>query len=118
MVPCRARPTDIVRKTQCTHSIYKRTHDDDPLVDRAAKDGAHFVFVQFNAWLYQCYDDARAALMEVIASALEEEAEKRKTGVDKVKDLLWRVRWLHVAKVAGASSPTDRRPCKSLEARS
>ncbi|MGA1987370.1 MAG: P-loop NTPase fold protein [Candidatus Sulfotelmatobacter sp.] len=25
-----------------------------------------FVFVEFNAWLYQGYDDARAALMEVI----------------------------------------------------
>ena len=72
------------------------------LLDRAEKDGARFVFVEFNAWLYQGYDDARAALMEVIASALEEEAEKRKTGVDKAKDLLKRIKWLRVAKVAGA----------------
>ena len=55
------------------------------LVDRVAKDGPKFVFVEFNAWLYQGYDDARAALMEVIASALEEEAERRKTGVDKAQ---------------------------------
>ncbi len=26
-----------------------------------------FVFVEFNAWLYQAYDDARAALLDVIA---------------------------------------------------
>jgi predicted KAP-like P-loop ATPase len=71
------------------------------LMERAAKDGANFVFVEFNAWLYQGYDDARAALMEVIASALEEEAERRKTGVDKAKNLLKRVQWLRVAKVAG-----------------
>jgi predicted KAP-like P-loop ATPase len=71
------------------------------LVDRAAKDGANLVFVEFNAWLYQGYDDARAALMEVIASALEEEARTRKTGVDKAKDLLKRVKWLRLAKVAG-----------------
>lgn len=40
---------------------------------RQAKD---FVFVEFNAWLYQGYDDARAALMDVIASRLESEAQK------------------------------------------
>ena len=33
-----------------------------------------FVFVEFNAWLYQGYDDARAALMDVIADKLEDEA--------------------------------------------
>jgi len=47
-----------------------------------------FIFVEFNAWLYQGYDDARAALMEVIAATLETEAEKRKKGVQKAKDLL------------------------------
>src|SRR6266481_1172546 len=53
-----------------------------------------FVFVEFNAWLYQGYDDARAALMEVIASTLATEAEKRKTGIDKTRELLKRVNWL------------------------
>jgi len=72
------------------------------LVERAAKETSRFVFVEFNAWLYQGYDDARAALMEVIASALAEEAEKRETGVDKAKDFLRRVKWLRLAKVAGA----------------
>ena len=33
-----------------------------------------FIFVEFNAWLYQGYDDARAALMDVIATKLEAEA--------------------------------------------
>src|SRR5208337_2263848 len=54
---------------------------------RTALEGrkAEFVFVEFNAWLYQGYDDARAALVEVIADTLAEEAEKRKTGIDKAK---------------------------------
>src|SRR5215475_3127228 len=39
------------------------------------RQGADFIFVEFNAWLYQGYDDARAALMEVIASTLTKEAE-------------------------------------------
>ncbi len=40
-----------------------------------------FVFVEFNAWLYQGYDDARAALMDVIATKLEAEATERKEGL-------------------------------------
>ncbi|MDN6619158.1 MAG: ATPase, partial [Corynebacterium variabile] len=58
-----------------------------------------FVFVEFNAWLYQGYDDARAALLEVIANRLEAESEARKTGIDKAKDFLSRVRWFRLAKL-------------------
>lgn len=61
-----------------------------------------FIFVDFNAWLYQGYDDARAALMDVIARELVKQAEKQKTGVDKAKELLSRVNWLRLAKL-GAS---------------
>lgn len=58
-----------------------------------------FIFVEFNAWLYQGYDDARAALMDVIASKLQAEAGKRKTSIDKVADIIKRVRWLRGAKL-------------------
>ncbi|MFB9866865.1 KAP family P-loop NTPase fold protein [Vreelandella sulfidaeris] len=63
-----------------------------------------FVFVEFNAWLYQGYDDARAALMDVIASRLQEEAESRQTALDKVYELGERVNWLRVAKIMGVSA--------------
>ena len=66
--------------------------------EKPAKD---FVFVEFNAWLYQGYDDARAALMDVIASQLEAEAKARRKGLEKVADLAARVNWLRVAKLAG-----------------
>lgn len=59
-----------------------------------------FVFVEFNAWLYQGYDDARAALIEVVASTLAAEAERRKTAVEKTKDLLDRVNWFRAIKLA------------------
>jgi energy-coupling factor transporter ATP-binding protein EcfA2 len=36
--------------------------------DSGEKDG--YIIVRFDAWLYQGFDDARAALMEVIASQL------------------------------------------------
>lgn len=63
-----------------------------------------FVFVEFNAWLYQGYDDARAALMDVIASRLQEEAEARQTAIDKVTELAERVNWLRVAKLMGGAA--------------
>lgn len=69
--------------------------------ERNEKPAKDFVFVEFNAWLYQGYDDARAALMDVIASQLEAEAEKRNKGLDKVADLAARVNWLRAAKLAG-----------------
>jgi predicted KAP-like P-loop ATPase len=62
------------------------------------KDGDSFVFVEFNAWLYQGFDDARAALMEVIANTLTEEAKTRQKGLCKAKEFLKRVNWLRVVK--------------------
>ncbi|SAL09540.1 KAP family P-loop domain protein [Caballeronia sordidicola] len=69
--------------------------------DQQAND---FIFVEFNAWLYQGYDDARAALIEVVASTLAAEAERRKTAVDKAKDLLARVNWFRAMKLATGSA--------------
>ncbi len=66
--------------------------------------GQRYVFVEFNAWLYQGYDDARAALMDVIASKLEAEAEERKTGIEKTKEFLKRINWLRTAKVVAGSA--------------
>jgi len=63
-----------------------------------------YLFVEFNAWLYQGYDDARAALMEVIARRLIEHGEESKTGLDKAKDLLRRVNWLRLVGMAATSA--------------
>src|SRR6266581_1323702 len=63
------------------------------LAQRAKNDKRDFIFVEFNAWLYQGYDDARAALMEVVASTLAEEAEKRKKGIEKATEFLKRISW-------------------------
>lgn len=56
-----------------------------------------FLFVDFDAWLYQGYDDARAALMDVIAQSLLKHAEDNKTPTQKVVALLRRVNWLRAA---------------------
>lgn len=74
------------------------------LIERTTSEPDRFVFVDFNAWLYQGYDDARAALMDVIATTLQAEAERRATGVEKAKELLARVNWLRAAKLAGSAA--------------
>ncbi len=74
------------------------------LSKRAESGDQDFIFVEFNAWLYQGYDDARAALMEVIATALAEEAEKRKKGVDKAREFLDRINWFRAAKLVAGSA--------------
>ncbi|MFQ2417963.1 P-loop NTPase fold protein [Aeromonas caviae] len=38
-------------------------------------ENGEWIVIKFDAWLYQGYDDARAALLEVIASALTEAAD-------------------------------------------
>src|SRR5689334_15415395 len=69
-----------------------------------AEGNREFVFVEFNAWLYQGYDDARAALMDVIASVLEDEAKRRGKAIDKAKALLKKVNWLRAAKLVAGSA--------------
>ena len=74
------------------------------LEERAEGRASQFVFVEFNAWLYQGYDDARAALLEVIATTLAEQAKARETGMDKAQNLLRRVNWLRAAKLGTGSA--------------
>lgn len=69
-----------------------------------ARGDSRFIFVEFNAWLYQGYDDARAALLDVIAQRLVAHAEETKTGLTKAKDLLSRVDWLRLLKFGGSAA--------------
>lgn len=68
------------------------------------RQGEHFLFVEFDAWLYQGYDDARAALMDVIARALVTHAKETQTGLQKAKELLGRVNWLRLAGLTAGSA--------------
>jgi len=62
-----------------------------------------YLFVEFNAWLYQGYDDARAALIDVVSTALNEEAEKNKRPTTKIKELLKRVDWFRAFKLTAGT---------------
>jgi predicted KAP-like P-loop ATPase len=52
---------------------------------------ARFLVVRFDAWLYQGFDDSRAALMEVIASKLIDATDKNEGLRSKAKKLFKRV---------------------------
>ena len=57
--------------------------------------------VTFDAWLYQGYDDARAALLEVIADSLDEAARDNESLLQKTGSLLGRVNILRTLGVIG-----------------
>lgn len=60
--------------------------------------GKHYIFINFNAWLYQGYDDARMALLQIVADKMMEESEARETCTDKAKEFIKRINWLRTAK--------------------
>lgn len=58
-----------------------------------------FVFLEFNAWLYQGYEDARLALLQSVSDCISLESEKRKSGVEKAKEFAKRINWLRLGKL-------------------
>lgn len=59
--------------------------------EKLEQDEKKWIVIKFDAWLYQGYDDAKAALLEVIARALTQAANGNATLVTKSKRLLARV---------------------------
>lgn len=64
----------------------------------------NYLFVDFNAWLYQGYDDVRSSLIEIIAKEIETEAKKRQKGIEKATGLLKRINWLRVLKLSATTA--------------
>lgn len=58
-----------------------------------------YILMEFNAWLYQGYEDARQALLQAVSDRLVEEAKKRKTFIEKATDFAKRVNLLKVGRI-------------------
>ncbi|MGR3808537.1 KAP family P-loop NTPase fold protein [Pasteurella testudinis] len=56
-----------------------------------------WIIIKFDAWLYQGFDDARAALLETIASHLIQASKDEETILQKSKNLLARIDGLRLA---------------------
>ncbi len=68
-------------------------------IQKGDSSGQQYLFIEFNAWLYQGYDDARMALLQSVADKLLEEAESRETHVDKAISFAKRINWLRTGRL-------------------
>jgi predicted KAP-like P-loop ATPase len=64
------------------------------------------LFLNFNAWLYQGHDDAKAALMEEISRALIKRAESDRTILQKAKEFFARINLFRLARIGGEMTAT------------
>jgi predicted KAP-like P-loop ATPase len=58
------------------------------------------IIIEFDAWLYQGYDDAKAALMEVVADRLLAEAKGNESLLDKAKRFAGRINYFRALGMA------------------
>lgn len=58
------------------------------------------LIIEFDAWLYQGFDDAKAALMEVVAAQLLKATEDNKTLYDKAKKFAGRINYFRALGLA------------------
>jgi predicted KAP-like P-loop ATPase len=63
-----------------------------------------YVFLEFNAWLYQGFDDARQALLQAVSDKLLEVSKGRETIFQKALAFRKRVRWLKLARIAAPAA--------------
>ena len=70
----------------------------------AASGNSKYIFVEFNAWLYQGYDDARAALIDVVAAKIAEEAANRQGFSEKIGELFERIKWFRLMAMTAATA--------------
>ena len=68
------------------------------LADKGA--GKQYVSLEFNAWLYQGFDDARQALLQAVSDKLIATARERETFLDKALAFRKRIRWLKIGRIA------------------
>ena len=70
--------------------------------EKSAEKKKNYVFLEFNAWLYQGYDDARTALMQSVSDKLDELVSERKPAkvvIKKVANFTKRIKWLQLSKI-------------------
>jgi predicted KAP-like P-loop ATPase len=58
------------------------------------------IIIEFDAWLYQGYDDAKAALMEVVADRLLAEAKGNESLLNKAKRFAGRINYFRALGMA------------------
>lgn len=63
-----------------------------------------YIVIDFNAWRYQGYDDAKSALMRVVSDTLIKLAEEDDSLLTKAKDFAARIDWIQLAQSVGPAA--------------
>lgn len=85
-------------KSTLVKLIGAELHADSEAQEKAGNKKPPYVLLEFNAWLYQGYEDARHALLDVVADKLLKVAKKDETKSQKVLAFVKRVRILKTVK--------------------
>lgn len=64
------------------------------------------IVITFNPWLYQGFEDARTALLQVVGDAVLEEAQSNVGALEKAKSLVRRINLLRLAQLGGEVAAT------------
>jgi predicted KAP-like P-loop ATPase len=65
-----------------------------------------FVVLTFNPWLYQDFESARSALLQIVGDEIVRLTDENKTIADKVSELWRRINLLRVAQLSGEAALT------------
>ncbi|MDY4316838.1 P-loop NTPase fold protein [Pectobacterium actinidiae] len=63
-----------------------------------------YIFLEFNAWLYQGYDDAKLALLQSVSDKILSVAQDRKNFVEKAFDFAKRIDYFRAIKIAAPAA--------------
>jgi predicted KAP-like P-loop ATPase len=75
-------------------SLVKMTGNSIGKIDKEGQ----YLFIDFNAWLYQGYDDARMALLQIVADTIYEKAKNEETLISKALEFIKRIKVLKTIK--------------------
>ncbi|MFP1727231.1 P-loop NTPase fold protein [Lonsdalea quercina] len=70
----------------------------EKLQDEGTKE--EYIFLEFNAWLYQGYDDAKLALLQSVSDKILSVAQDRKSFVERAFDFAKRIDFFRAIKIA------------------
>ena len=62
-------------------------------------DEKKYVFIEFDAWLYQGYDDAKLSLLQIVSDRLFFESKENESALSKAKEFAKRINWLRMGKL-------------------
>ncbi|WP_319590720.1 P-loop NTPase fold protein [uncultured Draconibacterium sp.] len=70
------------------------------MLENTLQEEKKVVVITFNGWVFEGYDDAKSALIETILKSIIKEEKILPAGIDAAKNLLKKVDWLRLGKLA------------------